>query len=88
MNQPTATTDRARDEALAIAAALRVAIAMAPERGWSSERTFREAERRALAQSPAATAFESSISHPGPVLRSLIRQRIAVPSRSCTRSSA
>jgi hypothetical protein len=36
-------------EVLAIAAALRVAIAMAPERGWSSERTFREAEAWALA---------------------------------------
>jgi hypothetical protein len=70
MNQRTAMTDRAREEALAIAAALRVAIAIAPERGWSSERTYREAEARALAQSGEGTAFESSMRQPALVLRS------------------
>jgi hypothetical protein len=43
MNEPS--TDIR--EALAIAAALRVTIPMARERGWTSERTFREAEARA-----------------------------------------
>jgi hypothetical protein len=35
-------------EAAAIAVALPVAIAMARQRGWSSERTFREAEAYAV----------------------------------------
>lgn len=35
-------------EAAAIGMALPVAIAMARHRGWTSERTFREAEARAL----------------------------------------
>jgi len=77
MNQRTAITEGAREEALAIAAALPVAIEMARQRGWSSERTYREAE--ALAD---GTAFESSIRQPAPVLRSSIRQRVAVPNRS------
>jgi glycerol-3-phosphate dehydrogenase len=37
------------------AVARRVAIAMAPELGWSSERTFREAEAWALEVSPRLT---------------------------------
>ena len=70
MNQHTVVTDRAREEALAIAAALRVAIALAPQRGWSSEQTFREAEAWALGQSPRGTALESSMRQPALVLRS------------------
>jgi hypothetical protein len=46
----------AAEEAVAVAAALRVAIAMAPELGWSSERTFREAEAWARRVSPHAIA--------------------------------
>jgi len=49
--------------AAAIAVALPAAIAMARQRGWSSERAYREAEAR-------GTAFESSMRQPAVVLRS------------------
>jgi hypothetical protein len=45
-------------EAFAIAAALRVAIPMARELGWSSERTFRQAEAWA----------REACAHPAPTL--------------------
>jgi hypothetical protein len=51
-------------EAAAIAVALPAAIALARERGWSSERAFREAEAR------ARSAVESSMRQPALVLRS------------------